>query len=144
MRNVKRYLYAVRDELSEIEELQARINEMRVALLPSAIRYDRDKVQTSPSDTVTDRMAAIAEYSNLLDRKISKLYRRRATAQRLIDTLTDSLERQVLSMYFLSNSRPTMDEIATRVSYSVQHTFRIYAAGLEHLQDKFKDESKRE
>jgi len=136
MRSVKRYLYAVRDELGEIEELQTRINDMRTALLPSAIRYDRDKVQTSPADTVTDRMAAIAEYSNLLEQKINKLYRRRAAAQQLIDKLPDSLERQVLSMYFLSNSRPTMETVAEKVGYTVRQTYRVYASALEHLREK--------
>ena len=139
--NVKRFLYAVRDEQREIAELEERIADLRASLLPSAIRYDKDSVQTSVSDTITDKMIKIAEYDALLDRKLARLYARRAKAQKLIDTLTDSLERQVLSIYFLSNSRPTMEQVAGKLNYSVQHTFRIYASGLEHLQ-KNKDESK--
>lgn len=138
---VKRFLYAVRDEQKEIAELQERIADLRASLLPSAIRYDKDSVQTSVSDTITDKMIKITEYDALLDRKLARLYARRAKAQKLIDTLPDSLERQVLSMYFLSDSRPTMEQVAGKLNYSVQHTFRIYASGLEHLQ-KNKDESK--
>jgi len=138
---VKRFLYAVRDEQKEIAELQERIADLRASLLPSAIRYDKDAVQTSTSDVITDKMIKIAEYDALLEKKIAGLYARRARAQKLIDLLPDSLERQVLSIYFLSDGRPTMEQVAGKLNYSTQHTFRVYASGLEHLQ-KNKDESK--
>lgn len=139
---VKRFLYAVRDEQKEIAELQERIADLRASLLPSAIRYDKDAVQTSTSDVITDKMIKIAEYDALLEKKIAGLYTRRAKAQKLIDLLPDSLERQVLSIYFLSDGRPTMEQVAGKLNYSVQHTFRIYASGLDHLRGRCKDESK--
>lgn len=139
---VKRFLYAVRDEQKEIAELQERIADLRASLLPSAIRYDKDAVQTSTSDVITDKMIKIAEYDALLEKKIAGLYARRARAQKLIDLLPDSLERQVLSIYFLSDGRPTMEQVAGKLNYSAQHTFRIYASGLNHLQGRNKDESK--
>lgn len=139
---VKRFLYAVRDEQKEIAELQERIADLRASLLPSAIRYDKDAVQTSASDVITDKMIKIAEYDALLEKKIAGLYARRARAQKLIDLLPDSLERQVLSIYFLSDGRPTMEQVAGKLNYSVQHTFRIYASGLDHLRGRYKDESK--
>lgn len=139
---VKRFLYAVRDEQREIAELEERIADLRASLLPSAIRYDKDAVQTSTSDVITDKMIKIAEYDALLEKKIAGLYARRARAQKLIDLLPDSLERQVLSIYFLSDGRPTMEQVAGKLNYSVQHTFRIYASGLDHLRGRYKDESK--
>lgn len=140
--NVKRFLYAVRDEQKEIAELEERIADLRASLLPSAIRYDKDSVQTSVSDTITDKMIKIAEYDALLDRKLARLYARRAKAQKLIDTLTDSLERQVLSIYFLSDGRPTMEQVAGKLSYSFPHTYRMYKSGIEHLRSKLKDDKK--
>ena len=140
--NVKRFLYAVRDEQREIAELEERIADLRASLLPSAIRYDKDSVQTSTSDVITDKMIKIAEYDALLEKKIAGLYARRARAQKLIDLLPDSLERQVLSIYFLSDGRPTMEQVAGKLNYSVQHTFRIYASGLDRLRGRCKDESK--
>ena len=138
---VKRFLYAVRDEQKEIAELQERIADLRASLLPSAIRYDKDAVQTSVSDTITDKMIKIAEYDALLEKKIAGLYARRARAQKLIDLLPDSLERQVLSIYFLSDGRPTMETVAEKINYAMRQTYRIYTSGLEHLQ-KYKDGSK--
>lgn len=140
--NVKRFLYSVRDEQNEIADLEERIADLRASLLPSAIRYDKDAVQTSTSDVITDKMIKIAEYDALLEKKIAGLYARRAKAQKLIDLLPDSLERQVLSIYFLSDGRPTMEQVAGKLNYSVQHTFRTYASGLDHLRERYKDESK--
>lgn len=48
--NVKQFLYSFRDEQTEIDELNDRIYELEMSLLPSGIRYDQEKVQTSPSD----------------------------------------------------------------------------------------------
>lgn len=139
---VKRFLYAVRDEQKEIAELQERIADLRASLLPSAIRYDKDAVQTSTSDVITDKMIKIAEYDALLEKKIAGLYARRARAQKLIDLLPDSLERQVLSIYFLSDGRPTMEQVAGKLNYSFPHIYRAYKAGIEHLQHRSKDDKK--
>lgn len=139
---VKRFLYAVRDEQKEIAELQERIADLRASLLPSAIRYDKDAVQTSTSDVITDKMIKIAEYDALLEKKIAGLYARRARAQKLIDLLPDSLERQVLSIYFLSDGRPTMEQVAGKLNYSFPHIYRVYKAGIEHLQHRSKDDKK--
>lgn len=131
---VKQYLYSVRDEQKEIEELNERIYEMRLSLLPGAVRYDTDKVQVSPTDTTTDRMAEIAEYMGELKRKQSALTDKRLKAQRLINHLTDSRERQVLDIYFLSVKRPGMKDVAVMLNYSQRQAYRFYVSALEHLE----------
>ena len=131
---VKQYLYSVRDEQKEIEELNERIYEMRLSLLPGAMRYDVDRVQVSPTDTTTDRMAEIAEYMGELKRKQSALTDKRLKAQRLINHLTDSRERQVLDIYFLSVKRPGMKDVAVMLNYSQRQAYRFYVSALEHLE----------
>ena len=78
---VKQFLYSVRDEQKEIEELTDRIYEMRMSLLPSGIRYDTDKVQTSPEDKLSECEAKIADYSTMLGQKKEALIQRRHRAQ---------------------------------------------------------------
>ena len=130
----KQFLYSVRDEQKEIEELNERIYEMRMSLLPGAMRYDTDKVQVSPTDTTTDRMAEIAEYMGELKRKQSALTDKRLKAQRLINHLADSRERQVLDIYFLSVKRPGMKDVAVMLNYSQRQAYRFYVSALEHLE----------
>ena len=107
----KQFLYSVRDEQKEIEEIGDRIYELEMSLLPGAMRYDVDRVQVSPTDTTTDRMAEISDYMSELKRKQSALTDKRLKAQRLINHLTDSRERQVLDIYFLSVKRPGMKDV---------------------------------
>lgn len=130
---VKQYLYSVRDEQKEIEELNERIYEMRMSLFPGAMRYDTDKVQVSPKDT-TDRMAEIADYVTSLENKMETLAVKRRNAQKLIWMLEDSRERQVLDSYFLSVKRPAMRNVAVMINYSLPQTVRIYDSGIKHLE----------
>lgn len=138
---VKQFLYSVRDEQKEIEELTDRIYEMRMSLLPSGIRYDTDKVQTSPEDNLSEYEAKIADYSMLLGQKKEALIQRRQKAQGMIDLLEDSRERQVLDIYFLSVKRPNMREVAVIINYSVQQTFRIYSTAISRLEKMRVNES---
>ena len=130
---VKQYLYSVRDEQKEIEELNERIYELRMSLLPGAMRYDTDKVQVSPKDT-TDRMTEIADYVTSLENKMETLAVKRRNAQKLIWMLEDSRERQVLDSYFLSVKRPAMRNVAAMINYSLPQTVRIYDSGIKHLE----------
>jgi DNA-directed RNA polymerase specialized sigma subunit len=130
---VKQFLYSVRDEQKEIEELTDRIYEMRMSLLPAGIRYDTDKVQTSPEDKLSECEAKIADYSMLLGQKKEALIQRRHRAQEMIDLLEDSRERQVLDIYFLSVKRLSMEDVSALIGYSRKQTFRIYKSALQNL-----------
>ena len=130
---VKQFLYSVRDEQKEIEELTDRIYEMRMSLLPSGIRYDTDKVQTSPEDKLSECEAKIADYSTMLGQKKEALIQRRHRAQEMIDLLEDSRERQVLDIYFLSVKRLSMEDVSALIGYSRKQTYRIYKSALQNL-----------
>lgn len=137
----KQFLYSVRDEQKEIEEIGDRIYELEMSLLPGAMRYDVDRVQTSPEDTITDRMAKIADYMDELKRKQMELTEKRLTAQRVINQLVDSKERQVLDVYFLSVKRPRMTDVAAMLNYSPRQTYRFYVQALAILESSWKDGS---
>lgn len=130
---VKQFLYSVRDEQKEIEELTDRIYEMRMSLLPAGIRYDTDKVQTSPEDKLSECEAKIADYSTMLGQKKEALIQRRHRAQEMIDLLEDSRERQVLDIYFLSVKRLSMEDVSALIGYSRKQTYRIYKSALQNL-----------
>ena len=52
-RELRAWFKQVRKERYEIEHLKELINTAKAGLLPSGIRYDRDKIQTSPDDTMS-------------------------------------------------------------------------------------------
>ena len=56
MMDVLKFLNSIRDKREEVNLLKGKRNELYYSLMPSGIRYDLDKVQTSPED----RMPVVA------------------------------------------------------------------------------------
>lgn len=139
MTTAKQFLYSIRDEQKEIEELNGRIEELRASLLPQAIRYDKDRVQTSPEDSFSARVAQIADYERMLCDKLTRLIKRQEEAQRMIDVLPDPKERRILSLYFLSGKRMRMTDVAKDMGYSFSRIKQLKRQGLEEIDEMLKD-----
>lgn len=133
MGKAKNLLFDVRNEQKEIIILRGQIEEAELALLPSAIRYDRDKVQTSPDDPMIRMMEKVEKYQELLRLHLESIYEKRQLAIRIIRRLDDTAERQILELYFLSASRPTLSQVGEVVGYSRAQTYRIYRRALDKI-----------
>lgn len=134
MGDIKAFLYSIRNEAFEIKELKLRIEDLEnQATGLKGISYDGVRVQTSPQDSMSSKIVEIMNYEEQLSSKIKELNLRRQEAQRMIDTLTDTRERQVLDLYFLSDSRMSMNAVARAISYSERETYLIYQLALSHL-----------
>lgn len=115
----------------DIHRLNLRREEMITSLLPKAITYDKDRVQTTPEDRVAIVMAEVDE----LDRKIEALKYRRFEAIREIaqdiDLLEDSRERAIIDAYYLTGE--PMEKIAEYLNYSLSHVYRLRDSGVEKM-----------
>lgn len=76
-------------------------------------------------------MAEIADYKAELEERLTSLTKRLRKAQKLVDTLDDSVQRQILSMYFLEMRRARMDDIASIIGYSTRQE-DIYRSAYGH------------
>lgn len=141
--SIKGELYKIRNTQKEINELKQRIDEEYYSLLPSGIRYDLDKVQTSPEDRLPEVMGRIDEHIRVMCDRLERLLVRKQWAEHLINKLEDTRQRQVLDLYFLSVERMTMKKIADKMGYSEQQTFRYYSEGLKNLENMRANESNR-
>jgi len=125
------FLLSPRRLADEIWRKDIRRQELRACLLPSAITYDKDRVQTTPDDVMADTMADVAD----LDAEIEILQRQRARQIRRIgkalDMLEDSREKAILEAYYIGQK--SMVEISERMSYSLQHTYRLKRDGVEKI-----------
>lgn len=87
----------------KIYEMQSKQRALRYRLLPSGIRYDRNKVQTSPADVLAEVEAEICS----IDDDIAKLKDRKLEEQRLIEAACEKLpecdERTVVKMRFIGD-----------------------------------------
>lgn len=97
----------------------------------TAIRYDRDRVQTSPiADRMGDIVAHIVETTETLYNRIALLQGLEEDARRLLINLEEDNERVLVYRY--------MDDmnwvsIAERMGYSEKHIFKIWDKALIEL-----------
>lgn len=125
------YMRQVRQIELKIRRLTLQIEELEGCLLPQGIRYDRDKVQTSPEDVLPKIAGKIQE----LEKQRTQLARERALLlleiQDALDQLESEPERIVLEAYYLS--RMSMREISDMIGYSIRQAYRLRTAGLQKL-----------
>lgn len=114
-----------------IRRVCLQIEELESCLLPQGIRYDKDKVQTSPEDT----RAKIAGKISDLEKLRTQLVRERSLLlleiQDALDRLDNEQEQIVLEAYYLS--RMSMREISDMIGYSIRQAYRLQTAGLQKL-----------
>lgn len=131
---VKQFLYSVRNEAIEIKELQMRIDQLDDSAKGlKGMTYDRVKVRSSPQDRMQDKIVDVVELKEQLIKKYNDLAKNRKKAQAMIDKLTDTRERQVLDLYFMTDNRMKMSAVGNLIGYSERETYLIYQLALTHL-----------
>lgn len=112
--------------------LKSKHDELESCLLPAAIRYDKDKVQTSPEDTMSKIIAEI----NVLEAEMAAVQIARAKRINDIDKALNSLEsdeiRAALSMRFIN--RKPVSEIAEQMGYAESTIYYFFNQGSKELQ----------
>ena len=128
------YLGRIRALERQIKRKTLQRDELQSCLLPRAIRYDVDKVQSSPEDVLSETAAAVLD----LDREIQQLREEKARLIReisgAIDQLEDDREKLILTAYYVC--RMTIRRIADEVHYSRSQTYNLYRSGLIHLAER--------
>lgn len=125
-----RFLARVRELDSQIMREELTIAEIKSSLLPGAIRYDKDKVMTSPEDRLPEVFARIDER----ERKVAEMRERKAEVIEEIDealkrmaegTEDDKARVQVDILYQFYIGRQSVYDIAQSVGVSTRHCFRL-------------------
>ena len=111
--------------------LKAKRDELESCLLPAAIRYDKDKVQTSPDDQMSKIMAEIDE----LQKEMVKVQLRKSKQIELIDKAISSLasdeERTALTMRYIN--RIPVSDIALAMGYAEPTIYKFMNQGGEQI-----------
>lgn len=127
------FLMQIRRKEIIIRRKEMQRDELRACLLPGAVRYDRDKVQSTPTDKMSDVMARVDE----LDREIERLKLEKAQAiieiSDVIEKLDNDKEKAVLTAFYIKAA--SMEAVAGIVCYSVRHTYLLRKQGVEHLKE---------
>lgn len=118
--------------------LKAKHDELESCLLPAAIRYDKDKVQSSPEDQMSKIVAEISE----LETEMAKIQMLKSKQIEKIDKAISSIvsdeERTALAMRYIN--RIPVPDIAKAMGYSEPRIYQFMnqgasqiAAGLKRL-----------
>lgn len=138
--DVKSYLQEIRNERLEIRQLQDRIEELRMSLLPSAIRYDKPNVQKTPDDQLAKIEGEINEIETQLRDKLEALVERYNVCQWYIGQIQSSSHRQVLYEYYLNADRPSWDKVARKMDYSPDRIYQLHREAVKMLGELFEKE----
>lgn len=109
---------------------------LRATLLGSGIRYDRDKVMSSPTDKMCDTCAEIDRIERELDGVRDKIIETRLLVTKMVNRLPRK-ERYVLRMYYLNGW--TIAEISKALSMSPRHCFRLKDNGIRMVAESWKE-----
>lgn len=133
---VKEYFKEIRKEQQEVNHLAQMIRKEELELLPKAIAYDKDRVQTSPEDMLAIKASGIAEMEKELQRSIAILKAKRAKAESHLIMLDDADEREVMRYYYLDSLGSRLykwDDICQVMNLSISSVFRIHGHALVNL-----------
>lgn len=126
------YLQRPRKLQLSIMRLSLQHDELQTCLLPAAIRYDKDVVQTSPEDKLSEVAAAVLD----IERKIRLLQQQKAQIILEICSAIDKLDDKdavILTAYYVK--RMTMSDVADVIDKSLQHTYRLRKKAVQHLSE---------
>lgn len=139
---VYKLLTAPRKTKYRIEQIKSKIIALRYTLMPSAIRYDMDKVQTSPIDALPDRMAQISELEdNLME--MNQIYQIEINdIIKACNEMGKEPEKTILMMQYVGGL--SVIPIAGRLNYSVSYTYKLRSNGYDLLNKTIVKGRKRE
>ena len=117
----------------QIRSKQMQIEDLRLQMLPGAVRYDKDIVQSSPEDPMMKFIVRVDE----LERAIEGLKQRYVDEQKLIseaiEMLEDKREQVVLIGRYVNGD--SYDEIAAELFLSVDRVFQIHRSAVDKMVD---------
>lgn len=127
------FLNSIRHIEAEIIKTQLQHDELESCLLPRAITYDKDAVQTSPSDP----MLAIASQVVDLEKQIRKLKadkaKRIVEVNRAVAMLDDDTEQMILLGFYVG--RLSAKKVAGIVHYSLRGIYKAKRRAVVHLSE---------
>ena len=130
----------IRTARRELADIQRTKEELRFMLLPSGIRYDKEKVQVSPSDKMHETADELLDLERVEDEQIERLKADILTAERVIADMKNPTHRELIRLRYLSGGiKPlTWEQVAKRMGYDADHVRgRLHGNAIKEAQQVF-------
>ena len=109
--------------------LKAKHDELETCLLPAAIRYDKDKVQISPEDSMSKIISEINELELEMARIQKKKSQQIEKIYKEISRLSSDEQRTALTMRYIN--RISVTDIAEAMGYAEPTIYKLMNQGGE-------------
>lgn len=123
MTDILKFLKQIRTKRRELGILENTMEELRFMLMPPGIRYDLDKVQTSPEDRLSQSVADLVAVERRQKRQIERLMSDIAKAEKLIEVMPTPEYRELIRLRYISGGLKLMtwEQVAEQMGYSSDH-----------------------
>ena len=123
MTDILKFLKQIRTKRRELGILENTMEELRFMLMPPGIRYDLDKVQTSPEDRLSQSVADLVAVERRQKRQIERLMSDIAKAEKLIEVMPTPEYRELIRLRYISGGLKLMTwkQVAEQMGYSSDH-----------------------
>lgn len=128
---IKRRLSCIEWLDAEVKILDVKIERYENMAQGHAIRYDTDKVQSSPSDPVAKAMEKMYDLLDKRKKAQAKLTKAVADAADLIDMVGDARGRLVLHYRYIACM--SWRAIAKRMGYAERHIYRLHDDAIDEI-----------
>lgn len=127
----EKYLMQIKNADREITEIILKISYLRYkASGGGAIRYDKDRVQTSPQDVMSETITEVVTLERKLSSRYKELMDARNHAEDVIQLWNDNQAR-FISIYYLDNG--DISDVAEKIKCSNRTAYRIKLDALERF-----------
>ena len=128
----KQYLKRIWGLEGRIKRDTERLESLRAAADGvKAITYDGDRVQTSPADTMCERISKLVDLEKKLESEIILLEQTKTEILSTIHSLEDEQAEQVLYLRYLHHKN--LYEISDTMGYTLRQLHRIHSRALNKL-----------
>lgn len=127
MTDILKFFKSIRAKRSLLNTLELERDQLRLSLLPSGIRYDATRVQTSPTDRMLETAAELSDLDQKISAQIVSLRKDIDLAHDVIQQISVPEYQQLLLLRYLvaskKNPRGVMswEEVADQMGYSPAH-----------------------
>ena len=128
--NVKELFRNIRAARKELWILGQKESDLTLSMLPGAIRYDKDKVESSPEDPMLKFAERLSEIEAMRKERAKKLAEDDYTAQLILREMPTARNRLLLELRYIEGGighRYSWSEVAEEMGYE-----EIYTRGFLH------------
>ena len=128
------FLRLIRDEDKDIREMRLKVEFLKYkAAGGGAIRYDKDRVQTTPEDILSQAMAEAVDLEQKIRDRECEITDRRIRTNMIIHSWDEYDLALVIMIYYLSNG--SMTDVARKIKRSTRHAYRLKLEALEKFSE---------